>query len=62
MLAWMYQKLPAHGLRPWLAWRRLQARLGMTLNRTYRINTALLAFLPTVLTQCHFDTLVKLKR
>lgn len=62
MLAWMYQKLPAHGLRPWRGWRRLQTRLGMKLNSTYQINTLLLALLPRVLTQCHFDTLVKLKR
>jgi hypothetical protein len=62
MLAWMYQNLPAHGLRPWRAWRRLQTRLGMALNSTYRINTALLALLPSALTQRHFDTLVKLKR
>jgi glycosyltransferase involved in cell wall biosynthesis len=62
MLAWMYQKLPEQGLRPWTAWRRLQARLGMTLNSTYRVNTALLALLPSALTQRHFDTLVKLKR
>ena len=61
MLAWMYQKLPAHGLQHWMAWRRLQARLGIALNSTYRINTALLAFLPEVLTKSHFDTLVKLK-
>lgn len=62
MLAWMYEKLPDHGLRPLMAWSRLQARLGMTLNRTYRINTALLALLPKALTWRHFDTLVKLKR
>ncbi|WNO03725.1 glycosyltransferase family 2 protein [Rhodoferax mekongensis] len=62
MFAWMYQKLPAHGLQPWMAWRRLQSRLGIALNSTYRINTALLALLPRVLTQRHFDTLVKLKR
>lgn len=62
MLAWMYQKLPSHGLRPWTAWRRLQARLGLSLNSTYRTNTALLALLPGALTRRHFDTLVKLKR
>jgi glycosyltransferase involved in cell wall biosynthesis len=62
MLAWMYQKLPAHGLRPWGIWQRLQTRLGMKLNSTYRINTTLLALLPRALTQRHFDTLVKLKR
>lgn len=62
MFAWMYQKLPAHGVGPWMIWRRIQAKLGMTLNSTYRINTALLALLPAMLTRRHSDTLVKLKR
>ena len=62
MLAWMYQKLPDHGVKPWMAWRRIQHRLGMNLNSTYRLNTALLALLPRELTRRYFDTLVKLKR
>ena len=62
MLAWMYQKLPTHGLRPWKAWRRMQGILGMNLNTTYLTNIALLAMLPKALTRRNFDTLVKLKR
>lgn len=62
MLAWMYQKLAHHGVSDWQAWKHIQAQLGISLDRTYRINTALLAFLPSWLTRKHFDTLIKLKR
>lgn len=62
LLAWIYQLLPAHGLREWWHWTRIQKKLRLDLDRTYRINTAVLALLPGWLTRRHFDTLIKLKR
>ena len=62
LLAWVYQLLPHHGMREWRCWKRIQRQLGLTLDRTYRINTAALAWLPRWLTAPHFDTLIKLKR
>ena len=62
LLAWIYQLLPSHGLRAWWQWIRMQKMLGLQLDRTYRLNTAVLAMLPTLLTTRHFNTLIKLKR
>lgn len=62
MLAWLYQQLPAHGLLPWWHWTRMQKVLHLHLDRNYRLNTALLALLPTGLGRRYFDTLIKLKR
>lgn len=62
MLTWMYQQLPRHGVRPWLRWGKIQKRLQLDLDRNYRLNTALLAFLPACLSEKYFDTLIKLKR
>jgi glycosyltransferase involved in cell wall biosynthesis len=62
MLAWMYQQLPRHGVLPWLRWSKIQKRLQLHLDSHYRLNTALLALLPTRLARNYFDTLIKLKR
>lgn len=62
LLAWMYQLLPSHGLLNWWRWTRIQKTLGLQLDRTYRINIAVLALLPVPLGARHFDTLIKLKR
>ena len=62
MLAWLYQKLPSHGLRAWWYWRAVQARLGLKLDRNYRLNTALLAWVPFPLGRPRTDVLLKLKR
>lgn len=62
MLAWMYQQMPNHGVLQWWRWSKIQERLKLHLDRNYRINTALLAFLPPSLKQKYFDTLIKLKR
>lgn len=62
MLAWLYQKLLHHGVKAWRYWRKMQAQLGLTLDRNYRFNIALLALLPTGLARRYFDTLIKLKR
>lgn len=62
LLAWLYQQQPRHGLRPWWRWTRIQKTLRLALDRNYRLNTALLAFLPASLGRRYFDTLVKLKR
>lgn len=62
MLAWLYQQQPEHGVKAWRQWRQVQAKLQLGLNRNYRFNTALLAFLPPSLKRKYFDTLVKLKR
>lgn len=62
MLAWMYQQLPKHGVLPWWRWSRIQRRLHLQLDNNYRLNTALLAFLPSSLAKKYFDTLIKLKR
>lgn len=62
MLAWMYQRQPQHGVMPWFRWYRIQKRLKLHLDWNYRLNTTLLAFLPSSLAGKHFDTLIKLKR
>lgn len=62
MLAWMYQQLPQHGVLQWWRWSKIQKRLQLHLDRNYRVNVALLAFIPTSLKQKYFDTLIKLKR
>jgi len=62
MLAWMYQLLPTHGVREWLYWTGIQQKNQLQLDRNYRLNTALLAFLPAKLGRKYFDTLIKLKR
>lgn len=62
MLAWMYQRLPKHGVREWWRWCGIQQRLQLRLDGNYRLNTALLAFLPFTSGSKFFDTLVKLKR
>lgn len=62
LLAWMYQLLPSHGPLNWWRWTRIQKALDLQLDRTYRINTAVLALLPVPLGARHFDTLIKLKR
>jgi glycosyltransferase involved in cell wall biosynthesis len=62
MLAWLYQQLPRHGLIPWWRWTRIQKRLRLELDRNYRFNTAILAFLPVSVGRKYFDTLIKLKR
>jgi len=62
MLAWLYQKLPNHGLLSWWRWTRLQKLLKLDLNRNYRFNIALLALLPIGISHKYFDTLIKMKR
>lgn len=62
MLAWLYQLLPHHSTGEWLHWKSIQTRLGLKLDWNYRLNTALLAFLPDRIGQKYFDTLIKLKR
>jgi len=62
MLAWLYQKLPQHGLREWLRWSEMQNRLQLRLDRNYRFNIALLALLPVSVAKRYFGTLIKLKR
>lgn len=62
MLAWIYQQLPQHGVRSWRRWIRIQKQLQLRLDENYRLNVALLAFLPIMLTRKYFDTLIKLKR
>lgn len=62
LLAWLYQQQPGHGLLSWWRWTRIQKMLHLSLDRNYRLNTALLALLPSNLVRKHFDTLVKLKR
>ena len=62
MLAWLYQQLPRHGLLSWWRWTRIQKKLQLRLDRNYRLNTALLAFLPVSVGRKYFDTLIKLKR
>lgn len=62
LLAWIYERQGTHGVRAWLHWRALQRQLGLQLDRNYRLNTGLLAWLPSRWTARHLDTLVKLKR
>jgi len=62
MLAWLYQKLPSHGLRAWWHWREVQAWLGLKLDRNYQLNVALLAWVPFPLGRARSDLLLKLKR
>lgn len=62
MLAWMYQQLPKHGRVQWLRWCKIQKKLQLQLDPNYRLNAALLAFLPASLGEKYFDTLIKLKR
>lgn len=62
LFAWLYQQQPSHGLLPWWRWTRIQKKLQLALDRNYRLNVALLAFLPASLGRRFFDTLIKLKR
>ncbi|MDH4479056.1 MAG: glycosyltransferase family 2 protein [Rhodoferax sp.] len=62
LLAWLYQKLPQHGIREWKHWSEIQELLHLRLDRNYRFNIALLAFLPFAIGMKYFDTLIKLKR
>jgi glycosyltransferase involved in cell wall biosynthesis len=62
MLAWIYQQQPSHGPLSWWCWTRIQKTLTLALDRNYRLNTALLAFLPSSIGIKYFDTLIKLKR
>lgn len=62
LLAWLYQRQAGHGLLAWWRWARLQRHLGLHLDRNYRLNTAVLALLPTAIARRYFDTLIKLKR
>lgn len=62
MLAWIYQQLPAHGPSAWMGWHRVQAQLGLKLDRNYRFNIGLLALLPNFLGQRYAPVLLKLKR
>lgn len=62
LLAWLYQQQPRHGLLSWWRWTRIQKALHLDLDRNYRLNTALLAFLPLNRENRYFDTLIKLKR
>ena len=62
LLAWLYQEQPCHGPMSWWRWTHIQKTLSLSLDRNYRLNTALLAFLPASLRRRYFDTLIKLKR
>lgn len=62
MLAWVYQQLPQHGVRAWWRWTRIQRQLGLALDSNYRLNIAVLAWLPSALGRKYFETLIKLKR
>lgn len=62
MLAWMYQRLDRHSVWRWWRWCQIQHRLQLRLDRNYRMNTAILAFLPISSGSKFFDTLAKLKR
>ena len=62
MLAWMYQQLPSHGIRNWLSWRKIQYELGLQLDVNYKLNIAILAFLPKVFARSAASVLLKLKR
>lgn len=61
MLAWLYQKLPSHGLRMWYRWRKIQRHLNLNLNVNYVMNVTVLALLPKFLKAKYFSTLIKLK-
>jgi glycosyltransferase involved in cell wall biosynthesis len=61
LLAYLYEKLPSHGLKSWRCWLRIQQMLSLRLDRSYRLNTALLAVLPLG-GYPWFDVLIKLKR
>lgn len=62
LLAWMYQRLPNHGILQWRRWRRIQIQFGLKLDMNYRLNIFLLALLPQRIEQRYFATLIKLKR
>jgi glycosyltransferase involved in cell wall biosynthesis len=62
LLAWMYQRLPNHGILQWRHWRRIQNQFGLKLDKNYQFNIFLLAFLPECVGQIYFATLIKLKR
>lgn len=62
LLAWQYQVQPHHNLRAWFHWVKIQRKLGLNLDRNYRINTALLALLSWCIRGRYFDVLIKLKR
>lgn len=62
MLAWLYQKIPQHGISAWWSWVRVQSDLGLQLDINYRFNIALLALLPIPLVRARSDVLLKLKR
>jgi glycosyltransferase involved in cell wall biosynthesis len=61
MLAWMYQKLPSHGVWMWYRWVKIQRQLNLNLNFNYAFNVAVLACLPRFLSAKCFPTLIKLK-
>ncbi|MDT8991563.1 glycosyltransferase family 2 protein [Curvibacter sp. APW13] len=61
LLAWLYQQQPDHNIGAWWRWTQIQASLGLNLDRTYRLNTALLAFAPEAISRRYFDLLLKLK-
>jgi glycosyltransferase involved in cell wall biosynthesis len=62
LLAWLYQKLPAHGFSQWRCWTSIQRDLHLVLDPHYRFNIALLVLLPFGIGDESFDTLIKLKR
>ncbi len=62
MLAWLYQKLPFHGIRSWWHWKAVQARLSLKLDPSYQLNIALLAWAPFPLNRPQIEVLLKLKR
>jgi glycosyltransferase involved in cell wall biosynthesis len=62
MFAWFYQKISSHGIVSWWYWRKVQLFLNLKLDWNYKLNIALLAFLPSKLKIKYFDALIKLKR
>jgi glycosyltransferase involved in cell wall biosynthesis len=62
LLAWLYQKLPAHGFLQWRCWTGIQRDLHLVIDPHYRFNIALIALLPSRIGDQYFDTLIKLKR
>ena len=62
LLAWLYQKQADYGLWSWLRWTRIQRELLLSLDRNYKFNIALLAFLPNILKRKYANLLIKLKR
>jgi glycosyltransferase involved in cell wall biosynthesis len=62
MLSWLYQNLPSHGLGNWWTWQKIQRDLGLQLDSNYKLNIAVLAFLPKRIRQRLSPVLLKLKR